>query len=244
MQQLNEKAMTDEETDCDDTDSNLLVKRTPPWRNNKVTKLIKTLDSRKDAKSDIIPKRSRKTGRPSERSRPKDLPEWALKDVDASTTEPYSSSLSDASSPVPTPGSPMQCPTQNQGLTPTSHYSFSQGLTPTSSRSSSQELTPTSSRSTGQGLTPTSSWSSSQGLSPSNKSSSKGLSPLSRQSAPHTPFSSPPMQTLPSTPTIHVRESISTPVSLNDSILSESNDDPLSDGDDETSAWIRAVTGT
>ena len=40
MQRLNEKAMTDEETDCDDTDLNVLVKRTP-WHNNKLTKLMK-----------------------------------------------------------------------------------------------------------------------------------------------------------------------------------------------------------
>ena len=46
MQQLNEKAMTDKETDCDDTDLNVLVKRTPPWHNNKLTKLMKSLDSR------------------------------------------------------------------------------------------------------------------------------------------------------------------------------------------------------
>ena len=75
MQRLNEKAMTDEETDCDDT---MLVKRTPPWRNKKLTKLMKTLDSRKDSK---LPKKERRTGRPSEKSPPKKLPTWALRDM-------------------------------------------------------------------------------------------------------------------------------------------------------------------
>lgn len=179
MQQLNEKAMTDEETDCDDIDSNRLVKRTPPWRSNKLTKLIKTLDSRKDMKSDTMPKKDRKTGCPSERNPPKDLPKWALRDD--STSEP---SLSDASS---TPESPMQCPTQNQGLTPVS--SRSSGL--------------------------------------------PGLTPLSRFSATHASFHS---QTPPSTPTMH-DESI--PQSPSNSFSSDSDYDE----NDETSAWIRAVTG-
>ena len=121
MQQLNEKAMTDEETDCDDT---VLVKRTPPWRN---TKLMKTLDSRKDSKSDTIPKKERRTGRPSERSPPKNLPTWALRDT--CTSESYSSSLSDAFSPAPSqaisPESPMQFPAQSRGLSPISSQSSS-----------------------------------------------------------------------------------------------------------------------
>ena len=102
MQQLNEKAMTDEETDCDDTDLNVLVKRTPPWHNNKLTKLMKSLDSRKDFKFDIVPKKEHRTGHPSERTPPKDLPKWKLRDT--STPESYSSSLSDASSPAPKVG--------------------------------------------------------------------------------------------------------------------------------------------
>ena len=120
MQQLNEKAMTDEETDCDDTDLNVLVKRTPPCRNNKPSKLMKRLDSRKDFKSDTVPKKEHRTGHPSERSLPKGLPKWTLKDT--FTSEPYSSSLSNASSPTPSqtisPESPVQFPTQNQGLSP------------------------------------------------------------------------------------------------------------------------------
>ena len=115
MQQLNEKAMTDEETDCDDTDLNVLVKRTPPWRNNKLTKLMKRLDSRKYFKSDTVPKKERRTGHPSERSPPKDLPKWTLRNT--STSQPYSSSLSNASSPAPSqtisPESPVQFPTHH-----------------------------------------------------------------------------------------------------------------------------------
>ena len=38
MQQLGEKAMTDEEIDSDDP--NALVKRTLPWRSKKLSKLI------------------------------------------------------------------------------------------------------------------------------------------------------------------------------------------------------------
>ena len=102
-----------------------LVKRTPPWRS---IKLMKTLDSPKDLKSDTMPKKDCKTGCPSEPNPPKDLPKWALRDD--STSEPNSSSLSDASL---TPESPMQRPMHNQGLTPVSSQSSSlPGLTPLS----------------------------------------------------------------------------------------------------------------
>lgn len=205
MQQLSEKIMTDEETD-DDTESNILVKRTPPWRSNKLTKLIKTLDTRKDAKADAQPKKGRKTGHPSERSPPRDLPKWALKD----TSERYSSSLSDTSSPVSTPASH---PTENPELTQTSSRSpFSQ--------SSSQALTPLS----------------------HNQSSRTPLSHQSapRTSAPHSLFHSPPVHTLPATSRVHSGES-STSLSP---IGSTSNEDSLSENDDDdTSVWIRALTG-
>ena len=49
MQQLSEKVMTDEETDCE---LNVLVRRTPPWRSKKLTKLMRTLNSHKSKKSE------------------------------------------------------------------------------------------------------------------------------------------------------------------------------------------------
>ena len=123
MQRLNEKAMTDEETDCDDT---MLVKRTPPWRNKKLTKLMKTLDSRKDSKSDTIPKKERRTGRPSERTHQKNFQRGHL---ETCTSESYVSSLSDVSSLAPSqtisPESAMQFPAQSRGLSPISSQSSS-----------------------------------------------------------------------------------------------------------------------
>ena len=111
MQQLSEKVMTDEETDCE---LNVLVRRTPPWRSKKLTKLMRTLDSRKSKKSEALPKKERRTGCFSERSPPKDLPKWALQDPPVSTSHQYSSSMSDASSPNPLPSSPVASPVSPQ----------------------------------------------------------------------------------------------------------------------------------
>ena len=78
MQQISEKVMTDEE--MDDGDSQVLVRRMPPWRSSKWTKLMKTLDSRKCAKSEAVPKKEHKMGSFSERSPPNDLAKWVLQD--------------------------------------------------------------------------------------------------------------------------------------------------------------------
>ena len=108
MQQLGEKAMTDEETDSDD--SNVLVKRTLPWRSKKLSKLMNALDNRKDSKSEAVPKKVRKTGSPSKRKQPKQLPKWASTDTDSSHTS-SSSPQSRISSPTQ---SPTSFPSQNQ----------------------------------------------------------------------------------------------------------------------------------
>lgn len=44
MQALNEKYMSDEETDTED--NNALLKRSPTWRSEKLNKLIQKLDQR------------------------------------------------------------------------------------------------------------------------------------------------------------------------------------------------------
>ena len=56
MQNISEKVMTDEETDCDDGQA-VLVRKVPPWRSEKLTKLMRTLDNRKNTKSDLAPKK-------------------------------------------------------------------------------------------------------------------------------------------------------------------------------------------
>lgn len=89
---------------CDENVLNVLVRRTPPWLSDK---LMKTLDRRKDARSEVAPKKERWTGRPSERNTPKDLPKWALQ-VPNQTT----SSLSDSSSV--SQESPVSSPVQSQ----------------------------------------------------------------------------------------------------------------------------------
>ena len=54
MQQLSEKAMSDEETDSDELNS--LVTRAPLWHNEKLSTLRRALEQRKDTRSDAAPK--------------------------------------------------------------------------------------------------------------------------------------------------------------------------------------------
>ena len=133
MQNISEKVMTDEETDCDDGQA-LLVRRVPPWRSEKLTKLMRTLDNRKNTKSDVAPKKERQTGPLSDRSPPKDIPKWALQDPQSHPFSDTSSSAvefnSSTNSPVPSPteilaqsvqtSTPVQPQTtQSQPSTPT-----------------------------------------------------------------------------------------------------------------------------
>lgn len=81
MQALNEKYMSDEETDAED--SNSFLKRSPNWRSEKLNQLIKKLDERyfqsRRKKDNSKPMKSRKTGtRPSDRSTPASAPDWAV----------------------------------------------------------------------------------------------------------------------------------------------------------------------
>ena len=46
MQALNEKYMTDEETNSDDEDRTTLVKHSLPWRSAKCDRFLRTLDDR------------------------------------------------------------------------------------------------------------------------------------------------------------------------------------------------------
>jgi hypothetical protein len=83
MQVLNEKFMSDEETDTEDRST--LVKRTPKWRSEKLNELLCKLDDRyiksREKKDSIRPMKPRKTGSPSDRSPPKSAPDWALADL-------------------------------------------------------------------------------------------------------------------------------------------------------------------
>ena len=53
---LNEKVMSDEETDSDEANS--FVKRSPPWRSHKLDRLFKALDERYDLKNQTSLKRN------------------------------------------------------------------------------------------------------------------------------------------------------------------------------------------
>lgn len=78
MQALNEKFMSDEETDSED--SNSLRKRTPRWRSERLNKLIQKIDKRytiSREKENSKPLKIRKTGTPSERLMPACAPHWA-----------------------------------------------------------------------------------------------------------------------------------------------------------------------
>ena len=90
MQKLSEKLMSDEETDSDD--SSVLVKRSPPWRSDKLNLLFQSLDERYESShgSSSVSKRCRTIGPVSERPQPQGLPSWALSSGSASlvTSEP------------------------------------------------------------------------------------------------------------------------------------------------------------
>ena len=135
MQQLNEKVMSDEETDYDEP--SILVKRTPPWRSEKLTSLIRALDNRKDAKSEAVPKKERKTGPPSLRKQPTNLPKWAVScsptPISPMQSQASSSEQSELSSSAQ---SPMFSPVPSQTSSPTQSLT-SQPCTPTQVQSSS-----------------------------------------------------------------------------------------------------------
>lgn len=119
MQQINEKVMTDEETDCDDKCSKVLLTRMPPWHSKRLTKLMRTLDSRKHAKADAAPKKERKMGSFSDRSPPSDIPKWGRATSpslsDGSSSSPVSTQVNP---PVPSPATSPQCPPIRQSSTP------------------------------------------------------------------------------------------------------------------------------
>lgn len=130
MKKISEKVMTDEETD-DDVDSKVLVRRIPPWRSTKLTNLMRTLDSRKNAKSEVVPKKERKMGPFSERDPPKDIPKWALQDpISSQLPSDVSSSPGTESNPMISPmSSPVPPPSQTSTPIQT-HTSLLQPFTP------------------------------------------------------------------------------------------------------------------
>ena len=94
MKPLNEKFMSDEETDVED--SNSFVKRSLKNRSPKLNKLMRKLDQRymdsREKKKKSKPLKIRKIGPPSTRLLPACSPDWVIA-VDSST----SSSLDDSS---------------------------------------------------------------------------------------------------------------------------------------------------
>ena len=90
---LNEKFMSDEETDSEDSET--FIKRTPKWRSNKLNKLIEKLDERYVRSREKIynskPSKARKIGLPSERPVPVSAPKWATTAEPTSSNSPASS---------------------------------------------------------------------------------------------------------------------------------------------------------
>ena len=91
MNALNEKFMSDEETDSED--SNMLVRRTVTWRSEKLNLLIKKLDERhlqlRQKQENSKPMKSRKTGTPSDRLAPASVHDyhWAITDATIASTQ-------------------------------------------------------------------------------------------------------------------------------------------------------------
>ena len=103
MQTLNEKYMSDEETDTEDPQA--LVRRSPSWRSEKLNKLIQKLDERyirsRENKDNSKPMKVRKVGSSSTRSLPPNAPRWAVDTAGVDDTSlnrsPSSSSLNSSS---------------------------------------------------------------------------------------------------------------------------------------------------
>ena len=94
---LNEKFMSDEETDSEDSET--FVKRTPNWRSNKLNKLIDKLDERyvrsREKKDTSKPCKARKIGLPSQRPIPLSAPKWATTvELTSASSSPSSGSSS------------------------------------------------------------------------------------------------------------------------------------------------------
>ena len=91
MNALNEKFMSDEETDSED--SNMLVRRTVTWRSEKLNLLIKKLDERylqlRQKQENSKPMKGRKTGTPSDRLAPASVHDyhWAITDATIASTQ-------------------------------------------------------------------------------------------------------------------------------------------------------------
>lgn len=83
MKRLNDKFMTDEETD-NDSENGFLIRRSPKWRHDRLTQLFSKLDKKykRFSKSDKSrPLKPRKPGHFTERKPPINAPKWALNDV-------------------------------------------------------------------------------------------------------------------------------------------------------------------
>ena len=93
MKALNEKFMSDEETDVEDVET--FIKCSPEWRDEKLNKLIKKLDERyilsKEKKGTSKPTKARKTGPPSNRPIPVSAPTWATTSESTSLSSPATS---------------------------------------------------------------------------------------------------------------------------------------------------------
>ena len=78
---MNEKYMTDEETDSED---DVLVKRSLKWRSSKCNQFFKKLDERylqsREKKGNSKPLKSRKIGPDSDRPAPLDALSWAVRE--------------------------------------------------------------------------------------------------------------------------------------------------------------------
>ena len=124
--------MSDEESDTED--SQVLIKRSPVWRSEKLSQLIQKLDERytrsREKKDNSKPLKVRKLGASSERSSPPNAPRWAV--------ETTNHSLDSSSSHSSLPSSPSASSDIAQEFSPTT------SSTPSTSRTSTTRSTPPS----------------------------------------------------------------------------------------------------
>lgn len=95
MQKLNEKFMSDEETDSED--GSALIRRSLPWRSQALNKLILKLDQAYLKKKDHSkPSKKRVEGGYSNRTQPVNSPSWAVVREEVPITSDDATSTSDA----------------------------------------------------------------------------------------------------------------------------------------------------
>lgn len=127
--------MSDEESD---DDSISLIKRSPPWRSDKLNRLFRSLDEQYESKHGVMTKRNRRIGPFTERPPPRGLPAWALSEFRPESPSPNTARTAGAHLPGQTPVRNREC-LESSSRTTDAHLT---GQTPVRNRAYPDSPTP------------------------------------------------------------------------------------------------------